>query len=179
MLSFLPGTFLGDSNANNDLMVNLGCFLAKINKGMVGFHSLAFKARNYEWDLQNLLLNKKHISAISSPEKRSLVSYFFQQFEANVLPELPALRKAFIHSDFNEWNVLVEEASVVGLIDFGDMVYSPLINEVATAICYLTYDKDSFLNWATPFLRAYHKENPLQEKEVGAVVLSRGDKTLY
>ena len=167
MLSFLPGKFLGDSNANNDLMVNLGCFLAKINKGMVGFHSLAFKARNYEWDIQNLLLNKKHISAISSPEKRSLVSYFFQQFEANVLPELPALRKAFIHSDFNEWNVLVEETSVVGLIDFGDMVYSPLINEVATAICYLTYDKGSFFKWATPFLRAYHKENPLQEKEVG------------
>ena len=166
MLSFLPGAFLGDVNANKDLMVNLGCFLAEINKGLAGFHCLAFKARNYEWDLQNLLLNKKHISTISSAEKRSLVSYFFKQFETNVLPEIPTLRKAFIHSDFNEWNILVEGSSVAGLIDFGDMVYSPLINEVATAICYLTYDKDSFFKWATPFLKAYHKENPLQIKEV-------------
>ncbi|MDG1734454.1 MAG: aminotransferase class III-fold pyridoxal phosphate-dependent enzyme [Crocinitomicaceae bacterium] len=166
MLTFLPGNFLGDAPATHVLMESLGAFLAELNKKLSDFHSYALEARNYAWDLQNLHLNKKHIKHISSPEKRRLVLYFFQQFETHVSPLIPSLRKSFIHSDFNEWNVLIEGNRVVGLIDFGDMVYSPVINEVATALTYLTYDKETFFEWATPFLKAYHNIIPLKETEV-------------
>ena len=167
MLSFLPGDFLGEIEPSKALMYSLGVFLAGVNQKIDGFHSDAIRARNYEWDLQNLPLNQKYISAIPDPKQRSLVAYFFQKFDLLVAPCIPELRKAYIHSDFNEWNVLVEGDQAIGLIDFGDMVYSPLINEVATALCYLSYDKDSFFDWTTPFLKAYHKVIPLKTKEVG------------
>ena len=167
MLSFLPGNFLGDIKPKKSLMGNLGVFLADLNQKLDGFHSDAIRARNYEWDLQNLPLNRKHISAIHDPKQRRIVAYFFQKFDLLVAPCIPELRKAYIHSDFNEWNVLAEGDQALGLIDFGDMVYSPLINEVATALCYLSYDKDTFFDWTTPFLKAYHKIIPLKKKEVG------------
>ena len=167
MLSFLPGDFLGEIEPSKALMYSLGAFIAGVNQKIDGFHSDAIRARNYEWDLQNLPLNQKYISAIPEPKKRSLVAYFFQKFNLLVAPKIPELRKAYIHGDFNEWNVLVEGDRALGLIDFGDMVYSPLINEVATALCYLSYDKDSFFDWTTPFLKAYHKVIPLKTKEVG------------
>ena len=167
MLSFLPGRFLGEIEPNTTLMGNLGSFLAGLNQKLNGFDSDAIRARNYEWDLQNLKLNKKYISTISEPQKRRVVAYFFQRFDLLVAPHIPELRKAYIHSDFNEWNVLVEGDHALGLIDFGDMVYSPLVNEVATALCYLSYDKDSFFDWTTPFLQAYHKIIPLNKKEIG------------
>ena len=167
MLSFLPGSFLGDIKPNKSLMANLGAFLADLNQKLDGFHSDAIRARNYDWDLQNLTLNRKHISAIPDPKQRRIVAYFFQKFDLLVAPCIPELRKAYIHSDFNEWNVLAEGDQALGLIDFGDIVYSPLINEVATALCYLSYDKDTFFDWTTPFLKAYHKIIPLKKKEIG------------
>ena len=166
MLSFLPGSFLGDQRPSKKLIFRLGSFLAKINLKLNSFESDAIRARTYEWDLQNLLLNKKYIPSISEIKTRRVVGYFFQQFEQLIVPELPSLRKAYIHSDFNEWNVMVREENAAGLIDFGDMVYSPLVNEVATALAYITYDKESFFEWATPFLEAYHEKNPLTAEEV-------------
>ena len=167
MLSFLPGRFLGEIEPNKALMGNLGTFLAGVNQKLIGFDSDAIRARKYEWDLQNLSLNRKYISTIPEPKQRQVVAYFFQKFDLLVAPIIPELRKAYIHSDFNEWNVLVEEDQALGLIDFGDMVYSPLVNEVATALSYLSYDKDSFFDWVTPFLKAYHKVIPLHKKEIG------------
>jgi len=166
MLSFLPGIFLGETDPNQTLIGNLGAFLAGVNKKLDSFDSDAIRARNYEWDLQNLKLNRKYISAVSDPKQRRVVSYFFQKFDLLVAPSIPELRKAYIHSDFNEWNVLVDGDKAIGLIDFGDMVYSPLVNEVATALCYLSYDKDSFFDWTTCFLQAYHKVIPLNKKEL-------------
>ncbi|WP_373397639.1 phosphotransferase [Algoriphagus halophilus] len=40
-------------------------------------------------------------------------------------PVLPELRRQIIHGDANEWNVLTENGSVSGIIDFGDVCYSP------------------------------------------------------
>lgn len=166
LLSFLPGKFLAETTATESLMENMGRFLARINLRLTHFESATVRARQYEWDIQNLLLNRKHIKNIPKPSNRRVVTYFFRQFEALVLPKIPALRKAYIHSDFNEWNVLSEGEKTTGLIDFGDVVYSPLVNDVATALTYLTYDKSSFFEWATPFLKSYHKTLPLKQEEV-------------
>ena len=141
MLSFLPGKFLGEITPNKTLMGNLGAFLANVNKKLEGFHSDAIRARDYEWDLQNLQLNRKYISAIPDPKQRRIVAYFFQKFDLLVAPCISELRKAYIHSDFNEWNVLAEGEQVLGLIDFGDMVYTRIVNEVAIACAYAMLDK--------------------------------------
>ncbi|NQV15619.1 aminotransferase class III-fold pyridoxal phosphate-dependent enzyme, partial [bacterium] len=93
----------------------------------------------------------------------------FQQFEENVSPVLHQLRKSIIHNDANEWNVLVNNGKVSGLIDFGDLAYSPLINELAVTIAYACFDKEHPLDWAATILKSYHQIIALEENEIAVL----------
>ena len=166
LLSFLNGDFLGDLDSSKQIASSLGSFLAKLDTALIGFDSPELRARKCEWDIQQLFLNKKYIRDISNVSNQNLVRYFFMQFEQIVAPIAPELRMSFIHSDANEWNILIKGNEVSALIDFGDMVYSPLINEIATAITYMSYDKENIFEFTLPLIHAYHKIVPLQEREI-------------
>ncbi len=166
MLSFLKGKFLGDVEHNPELFESLGTFLGKLDLRLKGFRNYTIKARQWEWDIQYLDLNKKYIPEITNPKDRNIVTYFFGQFEEIVRPLMPELRKQIIHNDANEWNVLVQNGEISGIIDFGDIAHSFLINELAIAITYACYDKENPLEWASIIVKAYHKVLPLEEKEI-------------
>ena len=166
LLSFLKGDFLGDLDSNKQIASSLGSFLAKLDTALMDFDSSELRARKCEWDIQQLSLNKKYITDISDVSNQNLVRYFFMQFEQIVAPIAPELRMSFIHSDANEWNILIKGNEVSALIDFGDMVYSPLINEIATAITYISYDKENIFEFTLPLIHAYHKIVHLQEREI-------------
>ncbi len=166
MLSYISGTFLGDLKPNKKLFRSLGIFLAEMNLKLQSFTNYTIMAKQCDWDIQYLDWNKKFINDIPNSRDRNTVLYFFQQFEENVRPLLPYLRKQIIHNDANEWNILVRNGQVTGIIDFGDLTYSHLINELAIAITYACYDKEDPLEWAKLILKAYHSKLPIQEKEI-------------
>ncbi len=166
MLSFLDGKFLGDCTPMKNLFHSFGNFLADLNLKLQNFDSYALRARQWEWDLQYFHLNKKYIEDITNSHDRSLVTYFFNQFEQKVTPILPTLRKQIIHNDANEWNVLVKNDSISGIIDFGDLAHSQLINEIAIALTYACYDKEHPLEWLPIILKSYHDIIPLEEQEI-------------
>ena len=56
-----------------------------------------------------------------------------------VAPRLARLRQQVIHNDWNDYNVLVAPGrsaarEVVGVVDFGDMVWSPVVADLAVAL---------------------------------------------
>lgn len=166
LLTYLPGNFLGDQNPSKLLYASLGTFLAELNRSLKSYTNYTLRARNLDWDIQFLHLNKPLIDDIENDRDRNLIRYFFQQYKENVSPILPSLRRQIIHADANEWNILATNDLVTGIIDFGDLTYSPLINEVAVALTYVCYDKEKPLEWVADFLKAYHQTNPLEEKEL-------------
>ncbi|MEJ6492328.1 MAG: aminotransferase class III-fold pyridoxal phosphate-dependent enzyme, partial [Flavobacteriales bacterium] len=166
MLSFIEGPFLGDAKHTKELFESFGNSLAEIDLALKNFNNYTIQAIHKEWDIQHLTLSKKYINEISNASDRSLVRYFFQQYEENVIPALPLLRKQVIHNDANEWNVLTKNNRVSGIIDFGDFTYSFLINELAIAITYGCYDKTKPLDWASIIIKSYHAKLPLTENEL-------------
>ena len=166
MLSFLKGDFLGDVTHTPALFTSLGTFLGKLDLKLKELTNYTIQARQWEWDIQYSHLNRKYISEISSPKDRNVVTYFFDQYDEHVRPWVPYLRKQIIHNDANEWNVLVQGSEISGIIDFGDLAHTYLINELAIAICYACYDKENPLQWATIIIKAYHKIVALEEKEI-------------
>ena len=166
MLSFLKGNFLGDVKHTPALFESLGTFLAKLNIKLKDFTNYTIKSRQWEWDIQYLDLNRKYINDIPKAKDRNIVTYFFNQYEEVVRPLIPSLRKQVIHNDANEWNVLVADGEISGIIDFGDIAHSFLINELAIAITYACYDKENPLEWSVILIKAYHQLNPLEEKEL-------------
>lgn len=166
MLSFLEGKLLGNVTPTNSLYQSLGKFIAQLDILLQSFNNKTIKARQSQWDIQYLHLNKKYIQDISSVKDRSLINYFFQQFEKNLIPVLPELRKSMIHGDANEWNVLVNNGTVTGIIDFEDLSYTPLIYELAVTIAYACLYVDNPLEWASLIIKSYHNVLPLEEKEI-------------
>ena len=166
MLTFIEGEFLGDITPTEELFVSLGKFLAAMDKALLSTDNTPLRARALAWDLDQFHLNQAHIEDILDPHDRSIVRYFFQQYDQNVRPVLPTLRKSIIHNDANEWNILVKNDIAESIIDFGDMVYSSLINELAIALTYGCYDKEDPLEWSKPMLVGYHETIPLRKDEL-------------
>ena len=166
ILSFLQGTFWVDSPAHPDsLLKDLGSFLGEMDLALQNFYHPAM-CRQYVWDIKNALDARAHLSFIRSHEQRRIAAYFLLQFETEVLPHLSSLRMASIHNDANDYNVLVKEDKIAGLIDFGDMVYSQLINNLAVACTYAMFGAGDPLHAATLVVQQYHKKNPLTELEI-------------
>jgi len=166
MLTWLEGTFFSESLHTPELFMSFGAFLARLDKSLLSFDSYVYRARQYDWDIQHLQLCEPYASHIADPSKRKQVDYFILQFKDNVIPQLPLLRKSIIHNDANDWNVLVNGDDVVSIIDFGDTVYAPLINELAMAITYAVMGKADPLSWATHIIKGYHKILALERREV-------------
>jgi 4-aminobutyrate aminotransferase-like enzyme len=169
LLTFVDGIFLGDLELNDTLVGSLGSYVATLDKALMDFDHVAFRAKKSSWDLQYVLQNKKYIKHIPSAQKSNWVSYFFQQYEQQVLPQLPGLRVGCIHGDFNEWNILANKNQVTGVIDFGDAANTYLINELAIAATYVFYLSENPLEFAEPLLKSYHDILPLKENELAVL----------
>jgi len=166
LLSYVEGTFLGDVEHTPLLLQSLGRFLAEMDNTIyIQYHASIF-AKETQWDLQYFKNNYKYLDHISDPKDRSLVDYFFLQFDEQVYPIQDQLRKGIIHNDANDWNVLTKEGKVSGIIDFGDMCHSWIINEIAVAITYVMMEKENPLEIASEVIKGYYEQFLLEEIEL-------------
>ncbi len=165
LLSFLDGELLGDADHSDQLLRNLGSLLGSMDRCLSESFDPVLMSRDLEWDLQYLKKNLPYLKYIEDPSDRSLVSYFFQQYNEHVLPTTHQLRKSVIHNDANDWNIVIGNKAL-GIFDFGDLVYSWTINELAVAITYIMMDKELPLVSATEVIKGYHAEFPLQQAEL-------------
>lgn len=167
LLSWLEGEFLSDVPQTPELFQSFGEFLAEMDATLQNYHDYVIEARHFEWDLQHFTqVASEKMHCISNSSDRKLVNYFLLQHRENVLPELHKLRKSVIHGDANDRNVLVQKGMVSGIIDFGDMCFSQLINELAIGITYAIMAKENPVEWACHIISGYHKKLPLQKSEI-------------
>ncbi|MGK0388324.1 MAG: ethanolamine-phosphate phospho-lyase [Maribacter sp.] len=166
LLSFLEGTFLADVDIHEQHLSQLGSCLGKMDRVLSNYHHPAIASRVLIWDLQYCLSRQECVTAIPLAKNRAKVVYFFAQYQENVSSHFHKLRKSTIHGDANDWNVLEQNGHISGFIDFGDMAYTPLINELAIAIPYAIFGKENPIECAAIIVKAYHQEYPLEELEL-------------
>lgn len=165
ILNFIEGTFwVDETNRNEQLYKSLGNFLGRMDKILEGYYHPAIE-REYVWDIRNALPAEDKLHFIKDPEKRRVAGYFLLQFDTEAKPVLQHLRRACIHNDANDYNVLVKGNAVAGLIDFGDMVYSALINNLAVGCTYAMLHTGDPLAVAEKIVQAYHSAYPLTPQE--------------
>ena len=169
VVSFLEGDFLAEAEQNESLIKSLGSFLADLDKALLDVNETAIRAKHDYWDLQYFLSNENLTGHIQDPARRKIVEHYFLQYKEQVLPQIEGLRKSTIHNDANDWNVLVDGARISGIIDFGDMAYSPLIHEIVIAMTYVMLDKKDPVKTGTLLLQSYHDRLPLEEKEIDLI----------
>lgn len=83
-------------------------------------------------------------------------------------PRLPALRTQLVHNDFSPDNVLVSAAAdrVCGIIDFGDVTVTALVNDVAIAAANHLSGRPDLLGPVVDLVSGYHATTPLTAAEL-------------
>ena len=172
LLTWVPGEPLARVRPHDaGLLRNLGCYFGLLDRALDDFdHPGAH--RDFLWDLQNAT----RVAADYGPEiedagLRAVVERFAERLDAHKFAGAGDVRKRVIHNDGNDYNVLVEQRScrpnrVSGVVDFGDMVHTYLVGEVAIAAAYAVLGKVDPLAAVAQVVAGYHGVHPLTEREL-------------
>ena len=170
LLRYIDAVPLCDFRPHSEaLLADIGAQLGALSARMQSF-SHREKRLRYRWNIHNLKAVAEY-SADLPADKKTLLNYFLRLYEDEALPRLPQLRQSHTYNDPNDSNILIcaaeaEAPRVAGLIDFGDMVYSPTVVDLAVALAYIMVGSERPLDKAAPVVRAYHRAFPLRDEEI-------------
>lgn len=172
LITALPGQTLGSTPLHTDaLRRNIGRALGRLDRALETFDHPAFH-RDFHWDLANAAsVVRELLSLVEDGALATHIAQLAAYHETHVVPVFGTMRKSIIHSDANDYNLLVDETlqQVTGIIDFGDMVYSHTVNDVAIAMAYVAISAEDPLAAAAAVVRGYHQTHPLTEPEIAAL----------
>ncbi|HEY6285268.1 MAG TPA: phosphotransferase, partial [Ktedonobacteraceae bacterium] len=174
LLTFVPGKVLAETRPHTpELLYSLGSMMGNMDCALQDFtHAAAH--RKLKWDLQHTHWIRDYVQYIDKPERRAIVERFLAQFETQALPLLPKLRMGIIHNDANDYNVLIDDTGegarrVASVLDFGDMVYTYTVCELAIACAYAMLSKSDPITAAAYVVSGYYKAFPLSKSEIEAL----------
>lgn len=172
LVSCLEGTPLGETARHTDVLLrDLGRAVAVMDRALAGFEHPALQ-RTFHWDLATApAAIEARLPLVRDEGLRGLIGRVLAVHRETAAPRLPSFRQRAIHGDVNDFNVLVDARAqrVTGIVDFGDMVVSHLVNDVAIAMAYAALGKPDPLAAATQVAAGYHAEHPLAEDEIAAL----------
>ena len=167
LLTWVDGICMAQAAPHSaELLRSLGAALARVDNVLEGFsHPAAHRALH--WDLRQAALARTHLDLLPE-ERRPMVEPIF---DAWATIDWSALRSSVIYNDANDYNVLVDASGsrVVSLLDFGDVVHSTTVCDLAIALAYAMLDKPDPIAAASEVTAAYHQVRPLTAPEVEAL----------
>ena len=178
LVTWLPGVPMASVARHSPaLLEDLGRRVGEVDRALATFDHPAIH-RDFYWDLVNgLTVVRERAGLVQDKDLRALVERMAARIERDDTRLFARLRRSAIHNDPNDHNVLVGGADdpatrhqrIVGLVDFGDMVHSVTVADLAIAMAYAVLDKPDPLAAAAAIVRGYHAANPLSADELDAL----------
>ncbi len=169
LLSWLPGMIYQDGPyPSAQGLQDLGSFVARLGLALSDFEHPA--AQHFmPWSIANGLVFSKQLRALMPPELNGWLPDYFERLEHEVFPALAEQRWQVIHQDAHGANLLRPSAhseAVSGVIDFGDMIYGPLICDLAICVSDFMEAAHDPVATAIEMVRGYHAVLPLRDEEL-------------
>ena len=166
LLTWLDGTpwqHAGPHDAKR--MADLGRHVARLDVALRDFEHPAMR-RDLLWNLTAAPTVSQWVELVD-PDRRAPLEAIFERYRALVEPRLGELPHQVIHNDANEHNVLVDDGGgIAGLIDFGDVVWSPRVCGLAVAGAYAMAGQPDPLRAVAPLVYGYDQVTPLAPLEL-------------
>lgn len=171
-ITWLDGRSLLDVRPRREaLLLDLGRLLARLDAALADFHHPLLD-RPHPWDPARGGWVAEALGDVGEPARRGLLARIAERW-----PELEArlahLPSGVIHADANDHNVLVEAVAdprrATGIFDFGDMVRTRRVCEVAVAGAYAAFGCADPVGAVATVAAGYHGETPLSDAELEVV----------
>lgn len=169
LLSFLDGVpFCEGDEPSLDTLYNAGHFQGKMCAALTDF-SHPSEGYFMPWDIsQGLVLSPSlHVSKYGDVER--LVLPLVEHFKNDVLPKMAGLRKQTIHNDTHDGNVLrssPDSNDFIGVIDFGDIVYAPVVQDLSIPMSRFVGLAADPIASAGAYVKGFSSTFPLLSEEV-------------
>lgn len=167
LLSWVPGKPLAVSARSALQRRTCGFLAASLGRALRGFEHP--RARRFVVrDLRQLSHLMSFWPEIPSLAHSDFVAKFFEHYVRHIEPRLAQCRRQLVHNDLTAKNIMVDPAddsSIAGIIDFGDVVETALIADVATAAAAHVTDIHSIERDVAEFLHAYDAVEALRRNE--------------
>ncbi len=169
LLSWLPGRPYQEGPFPSPAgLQGLGGFIARLGRALQDFDHPA--ARHFmPWSIANGLVFSEQLRSLLPVELGDWVPAYFERLETEVFPQLARQRWQVIHQDGHGANLLRRAETgeeVSGVIDFGDMIYGPLVCDLAACVSDFMELSDDPVAAATEICRGYCKILPLLDEEL-------------
>ena len=171
VLTWLEGTPLRFVEPTPDNADQLGVLLARTGLALKGFEHPA-SDYNLLWDVKRADSLGPLLQHVADSDLKAMCAARLDYFSESIKPALSDLRWQVIYNDLNSSNVLVDKDDpkrFAGIIDFGDMLRSPLVVDVAVAAAYLCGEGAAALDDIRKFLSGYSSVTPLQDDEIALI----------
>ena len=173
VLSYLAGRLLCDADPSSAQREACGRLAGQLARAFGSFSHPGAR-RAIVWDVRHVRKLAGVVEELATLPCQSLARTFLAQAVPEAEARLDGLRQQVVHNDLNRRNILVdpaEQARITGVIDFGDMVHTALIADVAVGCAELIPSDCSDVAFAnecmTDFLRGYQTVMPLLGRELG------------
>lgn len=137
LLTYVEGTPMHLAPPSAALRHSIGAVAGRLTRALEGFNHPAAD-HHLQWDIKQAAGLRPLLPAIAEDGLRQRCAGWLDWFDA-IRPGLDALPWQVVHADLNPHNVLTapdDPAQVAGVLDFGDMVFTPRICDLAVAAAY-------------------------------------------
>jgi Ser/Thr protein kinase RdoA (MazF antagonist) len=119
------------------------------------------------WDDLQVATVRPLLGFVEDPESRALVDRWLTRAESRTVPTLERLRSQVIHNDLTRDNVLFDERQdVSAILDFGDVVETAFVCDLANMLAALLGERPDFLAVAEAAIPGYVAVTPLTDAEL-------------
>jgi Ser/Thr protein kinase RdoA (MazF antagonist) len=161
VLTWVDGRVLAEQTPRGDaLLESIGASMAQVDLALSEFAHPGMH-RVLQWDLRHAGIARAHAALLPGAWRTRAQAAFARWEEL----DWTSLRHGVIHGDANDHNVLAEPDRMTGLLDFGDMVHSAIVCDLAVALAYAMVGQPDPLAAAGAVIRGYHRRNPLTAPE--------------
>jgi Ser/Thr protein kinase RdoA (MazF antagonist) len=174
VLTWLPGTLLQHATPSDDQVAALGEALGRLSTALRGFEHAA-SVYPMAWDLAQA----HKLRAVAELFPDALVAEALDRFDHVVLPICDELPHQVIHNDFNPGNVVVDPDGpvyVTGILDFGDVIHSLRIADLAVALSYQLFPLGRTWPECAAFIEGFERKVlllPLERAVLKTLVATR------
>ena len=178
-LTYVQGTPLGtieasDPRRNDTLFGAIGRLAARLDDALVPVGKVN-TIEKFQWDLKNAPATVRQSEILQEKSSRSeILICCLENFQA-IESRLDQLPSSTIHNDLNDYNLLVPDRPDadgnyrLGVIDFGDLIYSKTINNLAICLAYCTLGMPKPLETASVVVGGYNQIRFLSANELSVL----------
>jgi len=154
ILTYIEGKMYASIIHDSILEKSLGILLGYLSKELQNLlKPSAF--RKFQWDPSKIKWINKEALMFKGKNKEIILKNI-NEHNIFVIKNLHKLRFSLTHGDVNNYNLVVNENKISGLLDFGDMIYAPTINDLAVSLSYALMKKNDLYSTLKNIIVSYN-----------------------